>query len=293
MSESEHPEPIETGFEIKSGYETKAGGTGDDVAMAFDEFMRTFETFKENNDERLRQIENRVSADVVTEEKLERINRALDAQKSAMDQLTLKASRPQIGGVASFASPAALQHKAAFHAYMRKGQTGNLHRLEEKALSVDLAGGDGSDGGYLVPPETEAAVIRGVKEISPIRAIAGNRTVSASIYKKPFSITGPATGWVGGDGDAAGDEFADPGRARFPDHGALRHAFGDPDAAGRLGGEYRRVAGGGDPAGVRRAGGDGVRPGRRQCEAAGLPGLYAGGERVLGLGQDRLYRDGE
>ncbi|MFD0986771.1 phage major capsid protein [Methyloligella solikamskensis] len=54
----------------------------------------------------------------------------------------------------------------------------------------------GSDGGYLVPPETEAAVIRGVKEISPIRAIAGNRTVSASIYKKPFSITGPATGWV-------------------------------------------------------------------------------------------------
>ncbi|XSG81208.1 MAG: phage major capsid protein [Methyloligella sp. ZOD6] len=201
MSDSEYPEPSEPGFEIKAGqgavYETKAGGIGDDVGAAFDAFMRTFEAFKENNDERLRQIESRMSADVVTEEKLERITTALDAQKSAMDQLTLKTSRPQLGDAGGdFASPAALQHKAAFHAYMRKGQVGNLHRLEEKALSVDLAGGDGSDGGYLVPPETEREVIRGVKEISPIRAIAGHRTVSASIYKKPFSITGPATGWV-------------------------------------------------------------------------------------------------
>jgi HK97 family phage major capsid protein len=47
-----------------------------------------------------------------------------------------------------------------------------------------------------VPEETEAAVIRGVKNISPIRAIAGNRVVSASVYKKPFAITGPSTGWV-------------------------------------------------------------------------------------------------
>ena len=39
-------------------------------------------------------------------------------------------------------------------------------------------------------------MIRGVKTISPIRAIAGNRVVSASVYKKPFAITGPSTGWV-------------------------------------------------------------------------------------------------
>jgi HK97 family phage major capsid protein len=85
-----------------------------------------------------------------------------------------------------------LQHKAAFEAYVRHGEAHGLHLLEQKALSV----GSGADGGYLVPPETEAAVIRGVKNISPIRAIAGNRTVSANVYKKPFAVTGPATGWV-------------------------------------------------------------------------------------------------
>ncbi|QKP78748.1 phage major capsid protein [Methyloligella sp. GL2] len=188
---------FEPGLETKAGYETKAGGTGNDVAYAFDEFMRTFEAFKEQNDERLDTLEKRIPVDALTEQKLDRINTALDEQKQVVDQLALKASRPQLGeGGEGASSPALLQHKAAFHSYMRKGETGNLTRLEEKALKVNLSG-SGADGGYLVPPEVETAVIRGVKEISPIRAISGSRTVSASVYKKPFAITGPATGWVG------------------------------------------------------------------------------------------------
>ena len=168
-----------------------ASGSSEDVALAFDEFMRAFEAFKETNDERLAQIEQSISEDVVTTEKLERINRALDQHQAAVDQLTLKSARPQLGGSVR-SSGATLQHKAAFEAYVRHGEANGLRSLEEKALSV----GSGADGGYLVPAETEAAVIRGVKTISPIRAIAGNRTVSASVYKKPFAITGPATGWV-------------------------------------------------------------------------------------------------
>jgi HK97 family phage major capsid protein len=168
-----------------------ASGSSEDVALAFDEFMRAFEAFKATNDERLAQIEQSISEDVVTTEKLERINRALDQHKAAFDRLTLKGARPQLG-LSARSSGSLLQHKAAFEAYVRRGEANGLHAIEQKALSVS----SDPDGGYLVPPETEAAVIRGVKEISPIRAIAGNRTVSASVYKKPFSITGPATGWV-------------------------------------------------------------------------------------------------
>jgi HK97 family phage major capsid protein len=190
MSEMHQTEAIET---KAGGYAGKAAsGSSEDVALAFDEFMRAFEAFKETNEERLQQIEERISEDVVTSEKLDRINRAIDEHKAVVDQLTLKAGRPQLGGSATRSSGAVLQHKAAFEAYVRHGETAGLHVLEEKALSV----GSGADGGYLVPAETEAAVIRGVKNISPIRAIAGSRTVSASVYKKPFAITGPATGWV-------------------------------------------------------------------------------------------------
>jgi HK97 family phage major capsid protein len=32
--------------------------------------------------------------------------------------------------------------------------------------------------------------------VSPIRAIAGIRQVSASVYRKPFAVTGAESGWV-------------------------------------------------------------------------------------------------
>ena len=57
-----------------SSPETKMG-SATNVAEAFDDFMQAFEAFKDTNDERLSQIESRVSVDAVTEEKMNRITR--------------------------------------------------------------------------------------------------------------------------------------------------------------------------------------------------------------------------
>jgi len=176
-----------------SNLETKA--SGQDVAVAFDDFMRAFEAFKAENDARLANIEEQVSSgggDVVAEEKLARINRAVDEHQRRLDDLLLKGARSPIGG-AKASSGASLKHKSAFDGYVRKGEDGNLRDLEGKALSV----GSDPDGGYLVPDETERAVNTALKDISPIRAIAGIRQVSGSVYKRPFAVTGPETGWVG------------------------------------------------------------------------------------------------
>src|SRR5690606_14632206 len=59
------------------------------LADAFDEFMTTFETFRETNDQRLAELESK-RADVLTVEKVDRISRALDDQKRAIDNLSLK-----------------------------------------------------------------------------------------------------------------------------------------------------------------------------------------------------------
>jgi HK97 family phage major capsid protein len=174
----------------KNDIETKAAGH--EVGEAFEDFMRAFEAFKETNDERLAEIERRCSADVVTTEKLARIDRALDENKRVVDELTLKAARPPLAG-AGQRSGASLAHKAAFDGYVRRGEAGQLRALEGKALSV----ASDPDGGYLVPDETERAVNRSLRDVSPIRAIAGLRQVSSAVYKKPFSLTGPGTGWVG------------------------------------------------------------------------------------------------
>src|SRR5262245_18862876 len=174
-----------------STWENKAARPANsEIGDAYDSLLRGFEAFKEANDERLDQIERRMS-DGLTEEKLDRINRALDEYKRTVDDLQLKAARPQRGGAAP-RTGAAAEHKGAFETYVRSGEAGNLRALEEKALSAGTA----ADGGYLVPEEIEAGVMRALRDASPIRAISGVRQVSSLTYKKPFAITGAATGWV-------------------------------------------------------------------------------------------------
>jgi HK97 family phage major capsid protein len=165
-------------MDVTTGLETKVI-TGD----AMGDFLGAFEAFKDANDERLDQIEKRMAADIVTVEKVERINKALD-------DLTLKMKRPQLGGSEK---PQPTEHKKAFEAYVRKGETHGLFDLEAKAMSI----GSNPDGGYLVPAETETEIGRLLSNASSMRAISDVRQVSAAVYKKPFAITGAASGWVG------------------------------------------------------------------------------------------------
>lgn len=163
------------------GLETKAGA-GSDIAALFAEFSTAFEEFKRTNDQRLGEIEKRGSADGLLEGKLDRLNAVLDGQKTAMDRALVERARPLLDGKARQADG---EYKEAFASYVKRG--------EEKALSV----GVNADGGYVVPPETETEITRLMTAVSPIRAISGVRQVSASVYKRPISVTGPATGWVG------------------------------------------------------------------------------------------------
>ncbi|MCB8836102.1 phage major capsid protein [Aurantimonas sp. VKM B-3413] len=180
MSETSHPD-----------FETKTHAP--QVEGARDEFMRTFEVFREANDARLGEIERRMHADVVTEEKVERLSRALDAQERQIERLALKEMRPALGGGgAEHRRGVPSEHKAAFERYVRGGDEAPMRRIEEKAMSSLT----GADGGFLVPDETETEIGRRLAAISPVRSIATVRMVSSAILKKPFAISGAQTGWV-------------------------------------------------------------------------------------------------
>jgi HK97 family phage major capsid protein len=180
-------------LEMQPAPETKGVAETIELKEAFDDFMSAFEAFKEGNDAKIDEIERKLSADVVTEEKVARIGQALDSQKRLIDRLVLKGRRPELGLSGSARGVEASEHKAAFEAYVRTGESGGLKRLEQKALSAGID----ADGGYVVPEETEAEIGRRLSIVSPIRAIAGIRTVSSNLYKKPFATTGFATGWAG------------------------------------------------------------------------------------------------
>lgn len=153
-----------------------------DVPELFGQFMNAFEVFKQTNDQRLSEIEKRGHADPLISQKLDRIDRALNARQSALDAAIVERSRPVLD-TGTGTEPDG--YKDAFSAYVKRG--------EEKALSI----GSNPDGGYLVPSETETVIGSLLREVSPIRAISGVRQISTNVYKRPITTTGPSTGWVG------------------------------------------------------------------------------------------------
>ncbi|MCY0094438.1 phage major capsid protein [Hoeflea ulvae] len=161
-----------------------------DVSAAFEDFMSAFEHYKQSNDERLAEIERRGGGDVLTEEKMARIDTALDEQKRTLDALLVKRARPDLGRGGS-AAPGPVRQ--AFDAYVRRGDEAGLRQSELKAMSA----GSDADGGYLVPDELDSEIGRRLSELSPIRSIATVRQVSGAVLKKPFALDGMATGWVG------------------------------------------------------------------------------------------------
>ena len=160
-------------------------------AAAFEELHRAFSAFRGTNDERLAQIESRLSSDVVTEEKLARIDKAIGETKSRLDRLALESGRPRLGG-ATKNDHVDREHKAAFGNYMRAGEAGGLKAIELKAMSA----GSGPDGGYLVPVPAEREILRRMSTVSPIRQIANVVEISTHSLRRAFSYAGPASGWV-------------------------------------------------------------------------------------------------
>ncbi len=158
---------------------------------AADALMRAFEEFKAANDARLAALE-KGRGDVLLEDKVDRIDRALSEQKSLIERAALNGRRPALG-----ADPVQSEHKSAWNSYLRRGDIAALTQFESKALSVvgDPTPG-GQDGGYVAPPELDRMIETRLRQVSPMRAIATVRTTGANVFKKPISLTAAGTGWV-------------------------------------------------------------------------------------------------
>ena len=167
--------------------ETKMATVPSSTGYEIDEFRSAFEAFKDANDQRLAEIEKKQTADVLSLEKVDRIDRSLTEQKAAMDRLKLSQQRPvletPVSGMVS-------ESKQAWGQYMRHGDVGKL--LESKQLSA----GSNPDGGFVAPDETAQHITQLLQNASPMRQIAEVRQVGSSNFKKPISRGGASAGWA-------------------------------------------------------------------------------------------------
>jgi HK97 family phage major capsid protein len=159
------------------------------------ELLRAFDAYKEANDARVAAIAAG-RADVLLEEKVDRIDRALIEQKAMIERALLQQRRAPLALDTGLS-----EQKAAWGAYLRRGDETALSRLEQKALSI--GGGAGADGGYVAPPELDRLIDQRLAAASPMRGIATVRQTGATVFKKPISVTAAGTGWAAETGERA------------------------------------------------------------------------------------------
>ncbi|MBR9806558.1 MAG: phage major capsid protein [Alphaproteobacteria bacterium] len=157
--------------------ETKMAGGSDTT-----ELMAAFAAYTEANDARLAEMEQKGASDPLTDERLARIDRRLEA-------LSLKMARPEAGSVKSADEDA---RSDAWARYLRSGDDSGLARLDVKALNT----GTDEQGGYIAPPELDRLIESRLMAASPMRQIATVRQTSAGVYRKPVGL-GAAASWVG------------------------------------------------------------------------------------------------
>lgn len=189
----------------------------DEIKALIDKQGEAFEAFKAT-------LAEHKQNDVVTAEKLARIEKSLDAAveaKAAIEaRLTAEAKEREAlelrlsrsggkgddalaGEVKSFNAAVARglsvseyeAYKAGQAIYLRKGEK-LLSGDEAKAMSV---GGD-PDGGYFVTPDMTGRMVTKIYETSPIRQIANVQTISTDSLEGVEDLGEGSAGWVGETG---------------------------------------------------------------------------------------------
>lgn len=153
------------------------------VREAVDALNHAFEEFKSANDDRLKAIEKKGSVDPLLEQKVNRLNQALDQASDRLGRIEVATGRPAL------AYEKSTFNRSAFSEYVCKGiET----ELEKKALSsVEEA-----SGGYLIPREMEDQIQNLAKSHSPMRTISQVTSISSDALELLIEKGEASAGWV-------------------------------------------------------------------------------------------------
>ncbi len=140
-----------------------------ETKKAVEELLATFEVFKQTNDERLAEIESRQSADVLLEEKVDRIN-------SKISELNAVSQRPALEQK-NDAELDEIEAKAAFDGYLHGADMAPASDLRATASPDPVTS---SDGSVFVPQYFEQLLNEEISRASPLARLANQLTVSVS-----------------------------------------------------------------------------------------------------------------
>lgn len=160
------------------------------------EINGAFEQFKAADAERQKNIDKRFD-DVVTRDKMAKIDETIAALNKAIDDLNRKAAAHALGGGGGDpTTPERRAYSEAFASYFRRG-TGDIHALHDLAVKAALTTQSRPDGGALLTPEIETTIDRVLGTVSTMRSLATVRPIGTDEYRKLVNQGGAGSGWVG------------------------------------------------------------------------------------------------
>ncbi|HEV7455919.1 MAG TPA: phage major capsid protein [Roseococcus sp.] len=189
---------------------------------------KAFEEFKATHTQQLAELQKGM-ADVVTSEKMSRIEAELDRledintklaeEQKRSDELEKKLNRLGLSGAGPsgvenelkgfnlllsmhaaeqkrnhtpVGAEAMLDYKQGFEGFLRKGQNA-FYDDQRKAMSV----GSDPDGGYLVPADMSGRIITRVRDLSPIRQISAVQPIGSDALEGLNDLDEAGFAWTG------------------------------------------------------------------------------------------------
>lgn len=186
-----------------------------ETRTALDDLHRQFQAFKVGHEEELRQIKKMGSADIVTRDKVDRLNTVIDALQDKVLQSQVAAKRsPKDFTRATGFDPLADDHAKAFQLFVRKGQDADLIALERKAMTV----GSDPEGGYLVPTELSARIVQRQRDLTPMRQLATVMEVSSDALEMLSDRNEAEANWAAETAARADTNTPNLGKLRIAVH---------------------------------------------------------------------------
>lgn len=167
-----------------------------EIKAAVEDVNKAFEAFKAANDERLKEIEKGFE-DVITAEKVDRINADITELQSAVDEFNKKADRFALDGAGDDHDPVKAEYNKFFSSWFRTGENESELKAKQGEIMAAASVHKDADGGYLVPEEMASAIDRVLGTVSALRGLAQVITIGTDSYKKLVSQGGATSGWVG------------------------------------------------------------------------------------------------
>jgi HK97 family phage major capsid protein len=222
----------------------------EDVKQAVSGLMTAFESFKETNDARIKEIETKGAADPITVEKLAKIEETMSGFESMNAKLTqaeAKAKALADQNDATMALVAQIEAKMgrpgfapgesreverkAYHSTWARGVVdahllgvANLGDDARKAIArandelKSLAIAPDTAGGYTAPMEFVREIIKGETEISPVRSLVRVRQTASKSLQVPKRTGQFAAVWVAEQGTRSETTGLTYGLEEIPNH---------------------------------------------------------------------------